>query len=136
MQQLVVEVGAVRQLAVLLELLAVVGGHDDDGRVAHAERREPVEESLQLEVPEADAAVVEVAEVLHLGGGERRRTRPVAAIIDQRLTLAPGMSLHIPESAQPARRRHHERPADYGRPSPASFARCVTKVRAPSRRRG
>ena len=79
-EQLVVDVRAVQQQAVLLEFLAVVGGHDDHRRVAQPEPVEPREQGGQLGVPAVYLAIVESAEVLDLLGWKGRgRARPELA---------------------------------------------------------
>ena len=48
------------EAAVLHELLAVIGGHDDDRVVVQAERREPVQQLAEMLVEIADLAFVEL----------------------------------------------------------------------------
>ena len=74
-EQLVVEMRPVKQEAVLLELLAVIGDHDHHGRIAQAEACEAVEQRRQLAVPAPDLAVVEGAQVRDLVGGEAAARR-------------------------------------------------------------
>ena len=74
--RLVVEVRAVRQAAVLQELLAVVGGDDDDGRVAHAGRVERRRGAPRSAASQArDLAVVERAQVRELRRARAARRR-------------------------------------------------------------
>src|SRR5581483_12515636 len=70
--RLVVEMRPVLQAAMLLELLAMVGGDDDDRRVGEPEPRERGEDLAERRVPGLDLTVVERPEVGELRRRERR----------------------------------------------------------------
>src|SRR5262249_61773095 len=67
-QQLVVEMRAMQEETVLLELFAVVFGDDNDGRVPHGEPLEAGEQRRKLRVPGADLAIVKSTQVGELLG--------------------------------------------------------------------
>ena len=78
-QQLVVQLGAVPEAAMLLEFLAVVRGHQDHGRFTHPGSREPLEQTAERRVPGPHLRLVQRPEVAH---GCRPEGR-VSAVVDR-----------------------------------------------------
>jgi hypothetical protein len=78
LNQFFVERPAVEESAVLEELFAVVGGEQDDRVLEVSAALEFVEEAAQLVVDLADLGVVEIREVLRVGGPEVRRPERAA----------------------------------------------------------
>ena len=82
-------------IAVLEELLAVVGGDDDERGVLEAAALERREERAEMVVELAQRGVVEIAEVIDVGGARGRR-RPQHDV-GERLRAsveAPGVGPH------------------------------------------
>src|SRR5262249_4705574 len=91
------EVTTVRQVAVLEELLAVIGRDHDDRVVEDAVRLELLHQLAERLVPAPDVALVELAEMCQHGGPRRRDS----TLVDRQREL-----LHPPRcQVVPAARR-------------------------------
>ncbi len=77
--------GSVADLAVLHELLAVIGSHDDQRAIVEIPILERLEERAELGVHEMDPFVVGVAHVLQYGRVEIGRRLVVRAVRSERL---------------------------------------------------